>query len=216
MTKYSNPLRREDMKRLMSIGSIGAFILLVVINMAYPQADREILSNKEAQAEVALDGDQYIIGPEDVLYIHVWKEEALTRTVPVRMDGKISLPLIQEVRAAGLTPLQLKEVVTRKLKEFIENPIVSVTVLETNSCKVYLTGLVRNPGVYRLRSETTVVQLISLAGGLTDWANPKKILVVRKEDGREKRITVNYKKIMSGSNTSSDVVLKAGDTIIVP
>jgi len=203
------------MKRLLRIGSIGALILFMTTTMAYAQADKEILSKKEAQ-DAAVDGNQYLIGPEDVLYIHVWKEEALTRTVPVRMDGKISLPLIQEVKAAGLTPLQLKEVVTRKLKEFIENPIVSVTVLETNSCKVYLTGLVRNPGVYRLRSETTVVQLISLAGGLTDWANPKKILVVRKEDGREKRIKVNYKKIMDGSNTSSDVVLKAGDTIIVP
>ena len=204
------------MKRLLSIGSIGTFVLLVMINMAYPQADKEILSKKEALAEVAVDGDQYVIGPEDVLYIHVWKEEALTRTVPVRMDGKISLPLIQEMKAAGLTPLQLKEVLMRKLKEFIENPIVSVTVMEANSYKVYVTGLVKNPGVYRLRSETTVVQMISLAGGFTEWANPKKIMIVRKEDGREKRITVNYKKIMSGRDTSSDVLLKTGDTIIVP
>ncbi len=204
------------MKRLLSIGSIGALILLITANMAYPQADREILSKKEAQAEVAADGDQYVIGPEDVLYIHVWKEEVLTRTVPVRMDGKISLPLIQEVKAAGLTPLQLKEVVMRKLREFVENPIVSVTVLEANSFKVYVTGLVKNPGVYRLRSETTVTQIITLAGGFAEWANPNKILVVRKEDGREKRMKVNYKKIMKGSNTSSDIILKAGDTIIVP
>jgi polysaccharide export outer membrane protein len=204
------------MKRLLSIGSIGALILLITANIAYPQADREILSKREAQAEVAADGDQYVIGPEDVLYIHVWKEEVLTRTVPVRMDGKISLPLIQEVKAAGLTPLQLKEVVMRKLREFFENPIVSVTVLEANSFKVYVTGLVKNPGIYRLRSETTVTQMISMAGGFTEWANPKKIMVVRKESGREKRITVNYKKIMSGSNTSSDIILKAGDTIIVP
>ena len=204
------------MKRLLRIGSIGTFILLVMTSMVYPQADKEILSKKEAPAEVAVDGDQYIIGPEDVLYIHVWKEEALTRTIPVRMDGKISLPLAQEVKAAGLTPLQLKEVVMRKLKEFIENPIVSVTVVEANSYKVYVIGQVKTPGVYRLRSETTVFQIISLVGGFTDWANPKKILIVRKEDGREKRITVNYKKIISGSNTGSDVILKAGDTIIVP
>ena len=204
------------MKRSLSIGSIGTFILIIMASMAYPQADREILSKKEAQVDVAVDGDQYVIGPEDVLYIHVWKEEVLTRTVAVRMDGKISLPLIQEVKAAGLTPLQLKEVVARKLREFIENPIVSVTVSEANSFKVYVTGLVRTPGVYRLRTQTTVTQVISLAGGFTEWANQKKILVVRKEDGREKRITVNYKKIMSGSNTSSDVILKSGDTIIVP
>jgi polysaccharide export outer membrane protein len=216
--KYAYSLRRENMKRLLSIGSIGTIILLMLImaSATYPQADKEIFSKKEAQAEVAVDGDQYVIGPEDILYIHVWKEEVLTRTVPVRMDGKISLPLIQEIKAAGLTPLQLKEVVARKLREFIENPIVSVTVVEANSFKVYVTGLVKNPGVYRLRSETTVTQIISVAGGFAEWANPKKILVVRKEDGREKRIKVNYKKIMSGSNTSSDLILKAGDTIIVP
>ena len=204
------------MKRLLSIGSIGAFMLLVMISVAYPQADKEILSKKEAQAEVAVDGGQYMIGPEDVLYIHVWKEEALTRTVPVRMDGKISLPLIQEVKAAGLTPLQLKEVLMRKFKEFIENPIVSVTVVEVNSFKVYVIGQVRNPGVQRLRSETTVTQLIVMAGGFTEWANPKKIVVVRKEDGREKRMKVNYKKIMDGKDLTTDVVLKAGDTVIIP
>jgi polysaccharide export outer membrane protein len=205
------------MKRLLSIGSIGMFtILIIMTGLSYPQADKEILSKKEPQAEVAVDGDQYMIGPEDVLYVHVWKEEALTRTVPVRMDGKISLPLIQEVKAAGLTPLQLKEVLMRKFKEFIENPIVSVTVMEANSYKVYVTGLVRNPGVYRLRSETTLVQIISLAGGFTEWANQKKILIVRKEDGREKRIKVNYKKIMGGSDPGADVILKAGDAIIIP
>lgn len=204
------------MKRLLSIGSIGMFTLLIMTSLGYPQADKEILSKKEAQAEVAVDGDQYIIGPEDVLYIHVWKEEAVTRTVPVRMDGKISLPLIQEVKAAGLTPLQLKEVLMRKFKEFIENPIVSVTVVEVNSYKVYIIGQVKNPGVHRLRSETTVTQIIVVAGGFTDWANPKKILIVRKEDGREKRITVNYKRIMAGKDLDSNIILKAGDTIVVP
>jgi polysaccharide export outer membrane protein len=204
------------MKRLLSIGSIGAFVLFALVHMAYPQADREILSKREVQAEAAVDGDQYMIGPEDVLHIHVWKEEALTRTVPVRMDGKISLPLVQEVKAAGLTPLQLKEVLMRKLKEFIENPIVSVTVMEANSFKVYVMGQVKTPGIHRLRSETTVTQVISLAGGFTEWANQKKISVVRKENGREKRFKVNYKKIMDGGDPASDVILKAGDTIIVP
>ena len=204
------------MKRLLSIGCVGTLMLLVAANMAYPQADKEILSRKEAQVEAAVDGDQYVIGPEDVLYIHVWKEESLTRTVPVRMDGKISLPLIQEIKAAGLTPLQLKEVLMRKFKEFIENPIVSVTVVEVNSYKVYIIGQVRSPGVQRLRSETTVTQVIVLAGGFTEWANQKKILVVRKEDGREKRIKVNYKRIMDGKDLDSNIILKAGDTVVVP
>jgi len=205
------------MKRLLSIGSIGTVVLLIIMaSLAYPQADKEILSKKDAQAEIAVDGDQYVIGPEDVLYVHVWKEDAVTRTVPVRMDGKISLPLVQEIKAAGLTPLQLKEVLTRKFKEFIENPIVSVSVVEANSYKVYVSGSVRAPGVYRIRSETTVTQIIPMAGGFTDWANQKKILVIRNENGREKRIAVNYKKIMRGGDASSNVILKAGDTILVP
>jgi polysaccharide export outer membrane protein len=204
------------MRKLLNIGMMGVLVLLISFNSAYPQAGEEVPSEKKFQADVTADSDQYVIGPEDVLHIHVWKEEALTRTIPVRMDGKISLPLIQEIKAAGLTPLQLKEVLTTRFKEFIENPIVSVTVMEANSCKVYIMGQVRNPGVYRLRSETTVVQIIPLAGGFTEWANQKKILIVRKEDGREKRITVNYKKIMGGKDPGSNVILKAGDTIIVP
>jgi polysaccharide export outer membrane protein len=204
------------MKKLLNFGGIGIFLLFIIANMAYPQADKEILSRKEAQVEIGTDSDQYVIGAEDVISIHVWKEDAFTRTIPVRMDGKISLPLVQEIKAAGLTPLQLKEVLTRRLKEFIENPVVSVTVAEANSCKVYVSGQVKTPGVYRLRSETSMAQIIPMAGGFTDWANTKKILIIRNENGREKRMTVNYRKIMSGSDPDSNVILKAGDTIIVP
>ncbi len=205
------------MKKLRNLGSVGTFLLFVTMTgMAYAQADKEILSRKEAQAEISTDNDQYVIGAEDVLYIHVWKEDAFTRTIPVRMDGKISLPLIQEIKAAELTPLQLKEVLTRKLKEFIENPVVSVTVMEANSYRVYVSGQVKTPGVYRLRSETSVAQIIPMAGGFTEWANQKKILIIRNENGREKRITVNYKKIMRGDESVSNVILKTGDTIIVP
>jgi polysaccharide export outer membrane protein len=205
------------MNKLLGTGSIGAFILFIIMtSMAYPQADKENLTRKETRAEVPADNDQYVIGAEDVLYIHVWKEEAFTRTIPVRMDGMISLPLVQEIKAAGLTPLQLKEVLARKLKEFIENPVVSVTVMEANSYKVYVSGQVKNPGVFRLRSETSVAQIIPMAGGFTEWANQKKILIIRNENGREKRITVNYKKILRGSDSSENIVLKTGDTIIVP
>jgi polysaccharide export outer membrane protein len=172
-------------------------------------------SKKEAQAEVAVDSDQYVIGSEDVLYINVWKEDALTRTITVRIDGKISLPLVQEIKAAGLTPLQLKEALVRKLREYLDNPNVSVTVVEANSFKVYVSGYVRTPGVYRLRSETSVAQIIPMAGGFTEWANQKKILIIRNENGRDKRITVNYKKIVDGGDPSSNVILKPGDTIVV-
>jgi len=203
------------MKKIIYIGIIGLLVFLISAPMVISQTDKEMILKKQAQAEVPADSDQYIIGPEDILYIHVWREEALSRTVPVRMDGNISLPIIQEIKAAGFTPLQLKEALTMKLKEFIESPNVSVTVTEANSFKVYVSGQIRTPGVYRLRSETTIAQIISMAGGLTDWANQKKIIVIRKENGKEKRITVNYQKITKG-DFSSNIILKSGDTVIVP
>jgi polysaccharide export outer membrane protein len=204
------------MKRLVSAGIIGSLVFFIATLIAYPQTDKEVVLKKESQAEGVADRDHYVIGPEDVLYIHVWKEDALSRTIPVRMDGNISLPLIHEIKAAGLTPLQLEAAITERLKGFYENPTVSVTVMETNSFKVYVSGEVRTPGVYRLRSETTILQIIPMAGGFTDWAKQRKILVIRKENGKETRITVDYKKAMKGDDLSSNVVLRPGDTIIVP
>jgi polysaccharide export outer membrane protein len=204
------------MKKMLTIGIIGAWLVFIIISVAYPQEGRDLSLKKQPQGEVAADSDQYVIGPEDVLYIHVWREDALSRTIPVRTDGKISMPLIQEIQAAGLTPQKLKKVLTEKLKEFIETPNVSVMVMEANSFKVYVSGQVRTPGVYRLRSETSVAQIIPMAGGFTEWANQKKILIIRKESGKEKRITVNYKKIMEGDDSESNIILRSGDTVIVP
>ncbi len=188
--------------------------LLIFLAQAWAQQDKEIVERKQSQSELKADVSNYVIGPEDVLYIHVWREELLSRTVPVRMDGNISLPLIDEVRASGLTPLQLKELLIEKLKKFIDEPNVSVIVMEANSHKVYVSGQVRAPGVYRLRSEISILQIIPMAGGFTEWANQKKILIIRKEGGQERRINVNYKKILEGKE--ENFVLKAGDTIIVP
>ena len=206
-------------KILLSVGVIGLLIISIYIPMSYPQedkADKDILLKKEAQAEIAADSDRYVIGAEDVLYIHVWKEETLSKTVAVRIDGKISMPLIDETQAAGLTPLQLKEVLIKKIKEFLEIPNVTVIVMEANSHKIFISGQIKSPGVYRLRSETSIIQMISMAGGLTDWANPKKIILIRKENGKEKRITINYKKIIQGEDFGSNLILIPGDTIIVP
>jgi len=144
----------------------------------------------------------------------VWKEDTLSRTVPVRIDGKISLPLIDEIQAAGLTPLQLKENLVKRFREFVDIPNVSVIVMEANSFKVFVSGQVRTPGVVRLRSETSILQLIPMVGGFTEWANERKILVIRKEDGKEKRHMVNYKRIVDGKDPN--FVLKSGDTVIVP
>jgi polysaccharide export outer membrane protein len=136
--------------------------------------------------------------------------------VSVRNDGKISMPLIDEIQAAGLTPLQLKEILTQRLKEFLETPTVTVVVMEANSFKVYISGQIKSPGVYKLRSETTLTQIISMAGGLGDWANESKIIILRKENGKERRFTINYKKIVQGKDLDSNIILKTGDTIIVP
>jgi len=204
-----------DMKKgVMTFTMIWAMLVFLSPVVAYAQAEKEVLSKKQAQAEVAADSNQYVIGPEDSLYIHVWKEETLSRTVPVRIDGKISLPLIDEIQAAGLTPLQLKENLVKRFRDFVDIPNVSVIVMEANSFKVFVSGYVKTPGVVRLRSETSILQVISMVGGFTEWANQKKVLVIRKEEGKEKRITVNYKKIVSGGEPN--LVLKSGDTIIVP
>jgi len=204
------------MKKLFNIGIIIVWAVLIFNSIAYPQADKEILLKKEAQAEIAADSDRYVIGAEDILYIHVWKEETLSKTVSVRMDGKISIPLVDEIQAAGLTPLQLKEKLTEKLQDFVEAPNVTVIVMEANSFKVYFSGQVKTPGVLRLRAETSLAQAISMVGGFADWANQKKIIIIRKENGKERRFTINYKKIIQGKDLDSNIILKSGDTIIVP
>jgi polysaccharide export outer membrane protein len=204
------------MKKLLFLGMTGILLLSICAPLAHAQKDEKLLFKKEPQADAVASSDQYVIGPEDMLYINVWREEALTRTILVRADGKISLPLVDDVQAAGLTPLQLKQNLTEKLKQFIDNPNVSVVVTEANSFKVYVTGEVRTPGVYRLKSETTLLQIIPMAGGFTDWANQKKIMIIRKEGGKEKRITANYKKIVEGDDPKSNIVLRPGDTVVVP
>ena len=190
------------------------FLLMSMPVSVFSQQDKDAVLTAKIQGEVTADSDSYIIGPEDTLNIYVWREESLSKTIPVRMDGKISLPLVDDVKASGLTPLQLKEILVLKLKDFVDNPNVYVTVIEANSFKVYVSGQVKNPGVHRLRSETSFIQLITIAGGFTDWADQKNILIIRKEKGQDVRITANYKKIIEGK--ASDFAIKRGDTVIIP
>jgi polysaccharide export outer membrane protein len=190
------------------------FLVMLMPLSAFSQQGKDAAPAAKAQGEVAADSDSYIIGPEDILHIYVWREESLTKTVPVRMDGKISLPLVDDVLASGLTPLKLKEVLAAKLKDFIDNPNISVTVMEANSFKVYVSGQVRNPGVFKLRSDTSFLQLMTMTGGFTDWADQKNILIMRKEKDQDVRMNVNYKKIIEGK--ASDFAIKRGDTVIIP
>lgn len=166
-------------------------------------------------AGVATPAD-YLIGPEDVLAVVFWREKDMSTEVAVRPDGMISLPLINEVRAAGLTPDQLREELTKAAARYIEVPSVSVVVKAINSRKVFITGNVNKQGPYPLTAPATVLQMISLAGGLLEFADEKNIRVVRTENGRQVSYRFNYKDVSKGKNLQQNIFLKPGDTIIVP
>ena len=159
----------------------------------------------------------FIIGPEDVLEIMVWKNDVLSRTVTVRPDGKISFPLLGDVLVVGLKPNQVREKVTTLLKEYMENPVVTVIVQQINSYAVYIMGEVANPGKYQLKSNVTLLQALTLAGGFNQFASRNKIVILRRNNGRgtETKIKIKYDDILS-SNHSENILLVPGDTIIVP
>ena len=130
--------------------------------------------------------DEFVIGPEDVLRIDVWKHPNISATVPVRSDGKVSIPLVNDIQAAGLTPHQLKDEIAKRLANFIEEPTVSVIVEAINSQKIIVTGAVTSPGVYKVHGKISLIEAISLVGGITAYGNPEKIRIIRKENGVEK------------------------------
>jgi len=168
-----------------------------------------------ASAAVPLP-DDYVIGPEDVLSVVFWRDKDMSADVTVRPDGKISLPLLNDVQAAGLTPIQLRDRLVEVSKQFFEDPSVSVVVKNMNSRKVFITGHVSKPGPYALVAPTTVLQLISIAGGLQEYADSKKILIIRNENGRPMSYPFNYKDVVSRKNLRQNILLKPGDTVIVP
>jgi polysaccharide export outer membrane protein len=160
--------------------------------------------------------ESYTIGSGDVLAIDVWREEALSKQVTVRLDGKISLPLIEDIQTAGLTCEELKDVIEEKFKDFVEVPEVSVTLLKSGSGKIYMLGKVGSPGEHPLEKKMTVLQAISRAGGLGPWADASDIRLIRKIDGVERHFRIDYNAIISGKDVSQNVVLEPGDTIFVP
>jgi len=160
--------------------------------------------------------ESYTIGSGDVLAIDVWREEALSKQVTVRLDGKISLPLIEDIQTAGLTCEELKDVIEEKYKDFVEVPEVSVTLLKSGSGKIYMLGKVGSPGEHPLEKKMTVLQAISRAGGLGPWADTSDIRLIRKIDGVERHFRIDYNAILSGKDVSQNVVLEPGDTIFVP
>jgi len=160
-------------------------------------------------------GIGYVIGPEDVLHIAVWREADLTATLPVRPDGKISLPLLNDVQASGLTPQQLASSVTEKLKKYIADPRVTVVVTQINSKRVFMVGEVLHPGPMSMIANMTVLQALSSAG-LNQFANTKRIYVLRTENGKQQKLPVNYRKLVKGEQIEQNYVLQPGDEIVVP
>jgi polysaccharide export outer membrane protein len=158
----------------------------------------------------------YIIGPDDVLSIVYWREKDVSSDVTVRPDGKISLPLMNDVQAAGLTPEQLRARLTEVSRQYLEDPNVTVVVHQINSRKVYITGEVAKPGTYPLTGPTTVLQLIALAGGIGTYADGRKIVIVRHENGRQVTYPFNYKAVATRKSLKDNIELKPGDTVIVP
>ena len=160
--------------------------------------------------------DEYIIGPTDILEIHVWREPDLSRTIPVRPDGKITLPLLNDVQASGLTSLELRAEIEKGLDKFVESPTVSVAVQEIHSKNIFVLGQVVSPGSYPHQQDLTVLQALSLAGGFAEWADKGNIVILRKENGQQSRIKFDYKNVSKGKYLEKNIVLKPGDTIIVP
>ncbi len=169
-----------------------------------------------AAIQTAAEDPAYKIGPQDVLKIDVWREDQRTRVVQVRPDGKVTLRLLNDVQAAGLTPMELAGVIREDLKKFINNPQVTVSVMEINSRRIYVTGEVVKAGAYALLPHMTVLQALTSGGGFTQFARVKNIYVLRTQNGKQIRLPFNYKEAISGKNPEQNIELLPGDVIVVP
>ena len=223
-----SPQRMEFLKRGISL----AALLGLALGSAMAQSQKGTAKTPQpkddppAKAETAppppvstslVSPNEYVIGASDILEIDVWKEKEISQELPVRPDGKISLPLIGEIQAAGLTPLGLQNFITEKLKTYIESPQVTVIVKAPNSHDFNIVGEVMRPATYPLLQSMTVLDSIAAAGGFQTFAKKTKIYVLRPMPGGIRvRIPFNYKEVIMGRNLSQNIPLKPGDTIVVP
>jgi polysaccharide export outer membrane protein len=205
--------RSKDFTLLLLAGmlTVGAWA------QATPKAatDPQPAADKTTNEPKAVAGPDYVIGADDMLHISVWKEPDLTQSLPVRPDGKISLPLLNDVTAAGLTPTQLADSITTKLKKFMSDPRVTVVVTAMNSQKIYILGEVLHPGTTILQPNMTVLQALATAG-FTQFANTKGIYLLRNDNGKQQKIAVHYRELIKGESVAQNLSLKPGDTIVVP
>jgi polysaccharide biosynthesis/export protein len=230
MQKQQRELRKgkENMDRFcqkLAASKISGFALIFALTLTLLSAangQKKIAGNsksangKDLKTTSALSvPTHYIVGEGDLLRVSVWKESEISQNVSVRPDGMISLPLIGEIRVAGLSPEQIQEMVTEKLKTVLTNPQVTVNVLEVHSKEVYITGEVGKPGAYQELAPMNVLQLIARAGGLNEFAKRKAIYIFRASDPKT-RIRFNYNEVVSGHRPEQNIILQPGDTVVVP
>ena len=221
MTEPMTAHRIIPVLTLLVLVSIGAFAQSESASRA--PATAAAAANKQA-GEKAAEGSRaahsdgsYLIGADDVLAINVWKEPEVSRSVPVRSDGKISLPLAGELTAGGQTPLQLEQEITKRLQNYISEPEVTVIVQDSKSQRINILGMVVRPGSYLLTGSATVLDAIAMAGGFKDFAKQKSIYVLRANgESTQKRLSFNYKEVIKGKNPEQNIRLQAGDTVVVP
>ena len=207
------------MKKVLKLAIVIGMGLLTAGMLAQTGGTDKTFADKPAATgqapEASSSEPDYVIGADDILRISVWKEPDLSETLPVRPDGKISMPLLNDVPAAGLTPLQLKDSLTEKLKKFIADPRVTVVVTAMNSRRIFVSGEVVHSGPMPLLPHMTMLQALSQAG-FTQFANPKGIYLLRTENGKQQKLPFNYKEVVKGNHPEQNIVLKPGDTVVVP
>jgi polysaccharide export outer membrane protein len=201
-----------DMKIVSTKIIICLILSLIVSGLAFCT---HLKTADKAVKKTVVDSS-YVIGPMDVLEIQVWKEPDFSRQLLVRPDGKITFPLIDDIQASGMTALDLKTLLTERLKGFLDNLEVTVIVVESHSKNFYIIGMVNRPGTYPLSPDMTVLQALSAAGGFGEWADKDSIRIIRRSGGKEKIIPFDYDKVISGKKLEQNILLEPNDTIIVP
>src|SRR5229473_3189354 len=218
MTEPTMTLRMVSVLALVGLVSTGVFAQSDSASKTpAPPADKQAGEKPGQGPRTAHSDSSYVIGANDVLAINVWKEPDISRSVPVRSDGKISLPLVGELQASGQTPRQLEQEITKRLQSYISEPEVTVIVTESKSQRINILGMVARPGTYMLTGSATVLDAIAMAGGFKDFAKKKSIYVLRAgPDGTQKRISFNYNEVIKGVNPEQNIKLMPHDTLVVP
>jgi polysaccharide biosynthesis/export protein len=205
------------MKKVMKLALLTGMCLLAAGLLAQTSgvANSDTDKNDKPADGASAAAADYVIGADDTLHISVWKEPDLSVTLPVRPDGKISMPLLDDIPAAGMTPVLLKELITARLKKYIADPRVTVVVTAMNSRRIFVTGEVTHTGPIPLLPHMTILQALSQAG-FTQFANLKGIYVLRTENGKQVKLSFNYKEVVKGNHPEQNIFLKPGDTVVVP